>query len=169
MNQAVAGAAPPEAGETTSMIVWPSIAAYRAGRLIGRLAGVRLGAGRFFTLGKLLALATIPLALALYIWKVLPLVCRRYRLTDRRIIIQKGLSAVDERSVGLDEFDAIEIEHLPGQKWHRAGEMLFKRDGNEVFRLSGVLRPEVFRQVCLKARTALVSVREVLQQQAVGQ
>jgi hypothetical protein len=97
-------------------------------------------------------------------------VCRRYRLTNRRIVVQKGYSAKDERAVGLDEFDAIEIRVLPGQAWLRCGEMVLLREGQEVFCLSGVLRPEVFRQICLKARTAFVSVRDVLrrQEKAVG-
>jgi len=32
---------------------------------------------------------------------------------------------------------------------------LFLRDGKEVFRLSGVPRPQVFRELCLKQRDAL--------------
>ena len=67
----------------------------------------------------------------------------------------------------LDGFDAIDIELLPGQDWLHAGELVFRRDGSEVFRLSGVSRPEVFRQVCLKARRALLGFRDVATQQAV--
>ena len=166
MEEAIAGAASPESDEVTSMIVWPSIAATPAGRLVGRLAAVKLGIGRFFTLGKLLAVATIPISLAAFAWKLMPFVARRYRLTSQRIIIQSGLSAVDQTSIRLDEFDAIDVLHLPGQEWLRAGEMVFRKDGREVFRLSGVTRPESFRQTCLKARTALVSVRKVLEEQA---
>ena len=168
MKQAIAGVAAPESEEVTAMVVWPSIAATPAGRLVGRLAAVEVGVGRFFTLGKLLAVASIPLALAAFAWKLMPFVARRYRLTNRRIVIQKGLSAVDVRSIGLDGFDEIEIEVLPGQKWLRAGEMVFRQDHREVLRLSGVGRPESFRRTCLKARTALVSVREVLQKHAAG-
>ncbi|MHC4398079.1 MAG: PH domain-containing protein [Planctomycetota bacterium] len=166
MKQAIAGVAPPEAGEVTSMTVWPSIGAGRLGRFVGRAADVRLGVGRFFTVGKLLALTTIPVALVAYIWKALPFVCRRYRLTNQRVVVHKGFRAVEERAIGLDEFDAIEIQVRPGQGWLRSGDVIYKRDGKEVFRLAGVLRPDPFRQVCLKAQTAFVSVREVLQRQA---
>ncbi len=55
---------------------------------------------------------------------------------------------------------------LPGQAWLHAGEMVFRRGGAEVFRLPGVLRPEVFRQVCWKARTARLSMEQVIRQQA---
>jgi hypothetical protein len=151
--------------EQLSMTVWPTIGATRLGRLVGQLSGVRLGWG-FFTVGKLFALAMIPLALAVYIWKALPFIMRRYRLTDRRVVVQKGLTAKDERSIDLDGFDAIEIAVLPGQAWLRAGDLVFLRDGKEVFRLPGVSRPEAFRQVCLKAQMALLSVRKVLNEQS---
>jgi len=80
------------------MVVWPSIGAYSLGRLVGRLCDMRIGYG-FFMLGKLFALLTIPLSLAVYAWKILPFICPRYRLTNRRIVIQKGYSAKDVKSV----------------------------------------------------------------------
>ena len=165
MKHPIAGVVPPELDEVTSMIVWPSIGAYRLGRWVGRLAGIQLGVGRFFTLGKLLAVATIPLSLAVYAWKVLPFVYRRYRITNRRIVVDRGLGNREDRSIGLEEFDSVEILTLPGQDWLRAGEVIFRRVGVEVLRLSGVPRPIPFREACLKARTALLAVREVLQQQ----
>ena len=65
------------------------------------------------------------------------------------------MTAKDGPSIGLDEFDSIEVSVLPGQDFLHAGDLVFQRDGKEVFRLSGVSRPEGFRQVCLKARNAL--------------
>ena len=59
------------ASETTVMTIWPTIGATAPGRWVGRLSGLRLGWG-FFTLGKLLALATIPLSLAVFCWQLLP-------------------------------------------------------------------------------------------------
>ena len=164
-KQAIAGVAPPEAGEVTSMTIWPSICAFQAGCWVGRLSGNQTGVG-FFTLGKLLAVATIPVSLVLFAWRLLPFVCRRYTLTNRRIIIQKGLSALDEQSVDLDRFDSIEVRVRAGQQFFHAGDLLLKHDGKDVLCLAGVSRPEVFREVCLNARMALVSVREVLQREA---
>ncbi len=156
-----------ETPETPVMTVWPTIGATALGRLVGRLCGASLGRG-FFTLGKLLALATIPLSLTVFLWQLLPLVCRRYTLTNRRIVVQKGYKAVEGRAIGLDQFDSIDVLLLPGQDWLHAGELVFQRDGREIFRLSGVSRPEVFREVCRKAQTALVSFRAVLTEQAAG-
>lgn len=151
--------------EVTAMITWPTIGATEPGRLVGRLAAIRVGWPRFLTLGMLLAVATIPLSLGVFAWQLMPYIYRRYRITDRRIVVDKGLSLTEERSIGLDEFDEIRIVVLPGQEWLRSGELVFFRDGQEVFRLPGVSRPVPLREVCLKARTALIAVREVLKQQ----
>jgi hypothetical protein len=152
--------------ETTLSTRWPTIAANPAGRLVGRLCGMTFGWSRVFTLGTFWAVATIPISFAVFAWQLMPFVCRRYRLTNRRIVIEKGISAVENRAIGLDEFDAIDVDILPGQEWLHAGELIFRRQGTEAFRLSGVSRPEPFRESCLKAQTALVSVRDVLQRQA---
>src|SRR3990172_4778113 len=125
MHQPIPGVTPSELAEVTCKVVWPTIGATRAGRLVGRLAAVRLGWGEFFTLGKLLAVATIPLSLAVFCWQLMPYVCRRYTLSNRRIIIRKGLMAVDGRWISLDDFDSIDIEVLPGQDWLHAGDLVF--------------------------------------------
>ena len=168
MPQPVAAVMPSDLAEVTCKVVWPTIGATRAGRFVGRLADVRLGVGQFFTLGKLLALATIPVSLTVFCWQLMPYVCRRYALTNRRIIIRKGLRPVDERWVNLDEFEAIDVEVLPGQQWLHAGNLIFRHGGQEVLRLSGVSRPEIFRHVCHTSRNALLCVRNVVQQQAAG-
>jgi hypothetical protein len=156
---------PSELTEVTCKVVWPTIGATRAGRFVGQMAAVNLGWGEFFTLGKLLALATIPISLAVFAWQLMPRVCRRYALSNRRIIIRRGLMPVDEQWISLDEFDTVDVEILPGQQWLHAGEIVFKRAGNEVLRLSGVSRPEVFQHICQTAQSALLGVRNVVRQQ----
>ncbi len=164
MQSPIAGPAPPELGEVVSATVWPTIGATRLGRIVGMLAGNRTGKG-FFTLGRLLAVVCIPVALALFVWQLLPPGICRYRLTNRRIILQKGLRPKDAGFIGLEEFDAIRVLVLPGQDYLRAGELIFLRDGSEVFRLAGVPRPDTFREVCLKARMARITIGAVLKQQ----
>jgi hypothetical protein len=148
------------------MTVWPTIGATGLGRLVGALAGIRLGLGGFFTIGKAMAVATIPISLAVFCWQLLPFVCRRYTLTSRRIVVQKGYRAIDERAIALEQFDAIRVEVRPGQAWLHAGDLVFQQSGREVFRLSGVSRPDVFRGVCLETQMALLSVSDVLQRQS---
>ena len=189
MKQAISGVTPPSQREVTNMVVWPSIAATKLGRLLGTMyqwnAGFKLG-GVPITLGLLLVLPSILIALAIYAhlkMPRLPLIifcfpnqsCRRYRLTNRRVIVEQGLLGGEEqRSVSLDRFDAIEIADPEqggmlqgGQDWFPAGELVFKLGGVETFRLPGVKRPETFRQTCLKSQIAFVGVQKA-QPVAVG-
>jgi hypothetical protein len=166
MKSPFPGYVPPELDELDAMTIWPTIGAHPLGRLVGRLCAGKIGIGRFFTLGKIWALVTIPLSLAVFCWQLMPYICRRYTLTNRRIIIRRGLQPLDAKWVDLDGFDTIKVEVLPGQEWLHAGELIFKHGEIEVLHLSGVSRPEVFRQVCLSAQNALLSVRKVVEQQA---
>lgn len=162
MKQAIAGVAPPDVREVTIMTVWPSLAASGLGRLLGRLYAIRLGVG-WLTVGKIIALMSIPLVLPIFFWTLLPGVGRRYRLTNRRVIQEQSrfrrplwreLNFVD-----LDRFDSIEVVVQPGQGWYPAGDLIFRNGQIETFRLDGVSRPETFRQTCLKARMGYVGVR----------
>ena len=109
---------------------------------------------------------SIPHALFLYFWRVMPRVGSRYTLTNRRLVIEKGWPPAEHSSIGLDGFDSIDIDVLPGQEWFAAGDLRFRSGGREVFRLAGVSRPEAFRQTCLKSRLAYVSVKQTLLRQA---
>ena len=98
MKQAIAGVTPPESEETTVMEVWPSVARYSVARVLGRLfandAGIYV-----FKIGNLIALAAIPVGLALYFFRLLPYIRIRlpyfgqlpmphgsfYKLTNRRV------------------------------------------------------------------------------------
>jgi len=152
--------------ESPVMTVWPGIGSMTAGRWVGRMAGSRIGYS-FFTLGKLWALVTIPVSIVVYLWRLLPGRCRRYALTNRRVMVRLGLTAKEGPSIGLDQFDAIELAVRPGQDWLHAGDLVFKGEGKEVFRLPGVSRPEGFRRACLKAQNSLLRGREVSRQLAI--
>lgn len=162
MKQPIAGVAPQELGEVAVMTVWPSNAAYALGRLLGRLYSIKVGFS-ICTVGNLLALASIPVALAIYFCRLAPKIGMRYRLTNRRIIVQRGLMGIDERWVELDRFDSIEIVVQPGQSWYDAGNLVFRNDNAETFRLAGVSRPQAFRQTCLNSRLAYTEVRKALE------
>lgn len=190
MKQAIAGVVPPESGEVTIMEVWPSVAALAGGRFWGRLYSNRSGmtvpgTPIVLTVGKIIALLSIPLVLPIYFLMLLPCFiflpklgplprvyisnpwARRYRLTNRRVIVQRA-SGETEASVGLENFDHIDVVVLPGQEWYPAGELVFRQGTVETFRLSGVPRPETFRQTCLKAQRAHSSVRKAVEREAVA-
>jgi hypothetical protein len=166
MKQVIAGVAPPELSEVTIMTVWPSIAITGLGRFLGTAFQSRLGVGNILTLGNFLKLATIPVTLGIFFAMLLvPGMNRRYRLTNRRLLIEAGLSPKVTSAVLLDDFDAIDLEVLPGQEWYPCGEMIFRKGKVETFRLSAVPHAESFKQVCLKAQRGYASVKSVMAHQ----
>lgn len=175
MKQSVAGVSPSETGEVTVMVVWPSVAATSWGRFWGRRFGSQIGFhvyGIPFTVGRLWMLISIPFILPLYFHMLVPRIpfvvagmentaCRRYRLTNRRVLIEHGLGGAIYRSAALDRFDTVQIEVLSGQEAYPAGDLVFRAGQIETLRLPGVSRPEAFRQACLKAHQAYVGIRQV--------
>ncbi len=182
MKQPVAGVFPSDLGEVTVMVVWPSIAATSWGRFWGRLFGSEFGFcvyGIPVTLGRLWMLISIPFILPLYFHMLVPRLpfviagmentaCRRYRLTNRRVVIEHGLGGAVYRSAAFDRFDTVDIEVLSGQEAYPAGDLVFRAGQIETLRLPGVPRPEAFRHACLKARQACVGVREARAPQPVA-
>jgi hypothetical protein len=173
MNQAISGVSPSQLKEVTVMTVWPSLSATGFGRFWGRLFAIEAGFPIFgvpLTVGRLMALASIPFMLALYFLMRLPRVpfiivgfknpfCWQYRLTNRRIVVE-NLFAGEMKSVALDRFDTIETVVEPGQAWFKAGDLVFRQGATETFRIWGVPRPETFRQTCMKARMSFVGVQQ---------
>ena len=76
--------------------------------------------------------------------------CLRYRLTNRRVLVEQPFGGGEQQSVSLDRFDTVTLEVLPGQEWYPAGDLIFRNGPIETFRLSGVPHPEGFRHTCLK-------------------
>src|SRR5262245_53049397 len=157
--QPIAGVVPAEIKEATVMTVWPSVARYGLGRTLGSLFAIRWPDIYFFRVGNLLAFLAIPVALVLYFLRIAPFIGIRYRLTNRRIIVERGLSGVEDKAVDLDRFGTINIEVLPGQAWYHAGDLVFRLGNVETFRLEGVSRPAAFRETCLKSHMAHAGVK----------
>ena len=162
----IAGVVPPSVREATVMTVWPSVASTGLGRALGRVYGIQGGIGPL-SVGRLALLATIPVGLALYLSMRLPWAIRRYRLTNRRVVVERGVNPTVEQFVDFDRFDAIDVVVRPGQEWYAAGDLVFRRGAVETLRLVGVSRPESFRRTCLETRQGYVSVA-ALQPQPVG-
>src|SRR5688500_11616643 len=157
--QPIAGVSPAEIKEVTVMTVWPSVALYGLGQALGRGFGVRWPDVYFFRLGNLLALLAIPIALPLYFLRILPFIGTRYTVTNRRIMVLRGIVGKVEKFVDLDRFDTVEIIVQPGQEWFDAGDLVFKQGTIETFRLEGVSRPDAFRATCVKSQMAHAGVK----------
>lgn len=156
-TQTISGVVPPAVAEATVMTVWPSVAATGLGRALGRFYRIKSGFGPL-TIGRLALLATVPLGLMLYLSMRMPWAIRRYRLTNRRVVIEQGVVPRILQYVDLGQFDAIDVVVAPGQEWYAAGDLVFRRGPIETLRLPGVSRPQSFRQTCLEVRQSYVSV-----------
>jgi Bacterial PH domain len=163
--QPIAGVYPVELREVTVMTVWPSVAKYPLGRALGQAYSIRWPDVYIFRLGNLLALLAIPLSLPLFFLRIAPGLGTRYRLTNRRVIVERGLSSREDKAVDLDRFDRIEVQVQPGQEWYHAGDLIFKQGAVETFRLEGVSRPDTFRATCLKSQLAHAGVQRARQRQ----
>ena len=161
--QPISGVMPAEIKEVTVMTVWPSVAAFGLGRAMGRGFAIQWPDMYLFRLGNLLALLSIPIVLPLYFLKVLPFVGTRYTVTNRRILVLRGIVGKIEKFVDLDRFDTVEIVVQPGQEWYYAGDLVFKQGAVETFRLEGVSRPEAFRATCVKSQMAHAGVKRARQ------
>jgi hypothetical protein len=163
--QPIAGVVPEELREVTVMTVWPSVAKYGLGQMLGRAYAIRWPDIYIFRLGNLLALLAIPLSLVLFFLRIAPGIGTRYRLTNRRVIVERGLSGTEDKAVDLDRFESIVIEVQPGQAWYDAGDLVFRNGNVETFRLEGVSRPDAFRATCLKSQMAHTGVKRARRQQ----
>ena len=174
MAQAIAGVVSDQEKEVTVMTVWPSIGAYGYGRWWGRRFENNVGITLFgvpITIGRIMALVSIPFILPLYFHMLIPKLpfvvfgfhnpsCRRYRLTNRRVVVEQAFGGGEQQSVGLDRFDNVEVEVQPGQGWYPAGDLVFRKGDIETFRLLGVPHPESFRQTCVKAQIGFAGVQQ---------
>lgn len=165
MKQAIAGVTPSDAAESTIMTVFPSVAAWGLGRALGQLYAIESGPTKSLTFGRLFLGLAAPLALPLYFLNLAPGFCRRYRLTNRRVVVQQGLKPTDERWVGLGDFDSISVETRPGYEWYHCGDLVFRKGQVETFRIYAVRRPDTFRATCMKAHQGFVGVQKALKQE----
>jgi len=162
MKQAIAGVAPADLGETTVMTVWPSISLYPTGRWLGRRYAWSPRKYKFMNPAVLVAALTIPIAIVLYFRRIFFGSAIRYRLTNKRILVERGVMSQVEHALELDGFDAIDIEVLDGQAWFNAGDLVFRQGDVVALRLGGVSRPEAFRTICLNSHRAYVGVKKAL-------
>ena len=87
----ILGVVPPSVAEATVMTVWPSVGSTAVGQWLGRLYRIKSGFGPL-SVGRIALLLTIPVGLMLYLSLRLPWAIQRYRLTNRRVSIERGMS-----------------------------------------------------------------------------
>jgi hypothetical protein len=136
-KQVVTGVVPPQLGEALIREVWPSVAAYpRVAALGRRLTRTIIGA----------PLAWVMLA-PFYLLKVLPIgkLAVRYTLTNRRLMIRRGMRPQPSEEVALDAIDDVRVLDDSNSEFFRAGTLEIVSAGKVVLRLPGVPEPNSFR------------------------
>ncbi len=136
-RQAVAGLTPPQLAEAMIREVWPTI------------RGVSSGiAGLSATLMRSLFLAPLGWALngLLFARKFAPFLCRRYTLTNRRLMIRRGWKPAPVQEIALTDIDDVRLIADTYDPFYRSGDLHVLSGGKEALKLVAVPEPESFRQ-----------------------
>jgi PH (Pleckstrin Homology) domain-containing protein len=147
--QAVTGVTPPQQKEAIIREAFPSVV---ASPLPGAKAGARLG--------RMLNRSIIgaPLAWALlippYFAKVMPFLAKRYTITNRRVMIRRGLLPKATHEVALSDIEDIHIHKNADSDFYREGTLEIISNGKPALTLEGVPEPESFREAILNASRA---------------
>jgi hypothetical protein len=141
-RQAVTGLTPPQRAEAIIREVRPTVAAHPA------LSGParRLMRTAFLApLGWLLLAPLFPLKFA-------PFLCKRYTLTNRRLMIRRGLARPQPlHEVALSDIDDVRLDPASRDDFYHSGTLEVLSQGKTVLHLPGVPQPEAFRQSVLNA------------------
>jgi hypothetical protein len=146
-GQVFTGLTPPQLGEARIREVWPSVVARQEGlaslaqRLICSVFLAPLG---WFLLAPLFALS------------IAPILAIRYTLTNRRLMIQRGLRPSPHQEVALADIDEVRFDSATYNSFYRCGTLQVISKGQPVMTLHGVPEPEAFRHSIINAYKAWV-------------
>jgi len=145
----VTGLVPPAIGEAIIRSAFPSVSAMPAAATMGRK----------LILSIFLAPLGWALMLPVYFLKILPFIATRYTLTNRRLMIQKGLMPVPVQEVPLADIDEVRIKKDDNSEFFRSGDLEIVSKGQVRMVMPGVPEPEGFRHAIVNACMAWVPGR----------
>jgi hypothetical protein len=145
-QQAVTGLVPPQNAEARIRMAWPSVQAFPA---VAHL-------GRRLTLSIFLAPLAWLLMAPFYFRKILPFLATRYMLTNRRLMIMRGLKPTMAQEVSLADIDDVKIVKDGNSTFFRAANIEIVSGDKVVLTLRGVPGPEAFREAVRNACMAWV-------------
>jgi hypothetical protein len=145
-HQAVTGLVPPQTAEAIIRVAWPAVTA--------AVPVAALGKAMMRTI-ILAPLAWMMLA-PFYFKKILPFIARRYTLTNRRLMIQRGLKPKPVHEIALADIDEVRIPPESVDSFYRAGTLEIVSKGAVRLTLPGVPEPEAFRHAVINACMAWV-------------
>jgi hypothetical protein len=146
---AVTGLVPPERGEAIIREAWPSVASGGLSRLAHKLM-------RTIILAPVAWLLLLPLFLKKI--GLLPFAARprRYTLTNRRLMIQKGLKPKPLQEIPLAAIDDILIDEASKNNFYRCADLEVWSQGKMALKLTAVPEAESFRRAVINAYKAWV-------------
>lgn len=154
-KQAVTGVVAPQTDEAVIREVWPSVAAFPAvaglGRMLTQLAARLANTVILLPLAVLLVLPAWLLMAPFYFLKVLPFLATRYAVTNRRVLIWRGLNPSAGKAVDLFAIDEVRVQRDANSEFFRAGTLEIIADGQVALSLAGVPEPDSFRHTILNA------------------
>jgi hypothetical protein len=147
LDQPVTGVVSPQTAEARVRTAWPTVVDANSA-----VANV----GRALIRSVVLAPLGWVLMAPLYFKKVLPFLGKRYALTNRRLMVQRGLRARPKQEVALADIDDVRLAEGSYNAFYRSGDLEVISGGKVVLKLTGVSEPEAFRQAILNALIAWV-------------
>src|SRR5262249_9744925 len=153
-KQAVTGVLPPQLGEAIIREVWPSVTGMQPG-----LAALGEKMQRTIVLAPLAWLMLAPL----YFKKILPFLATRYTLTNRRLMVRRGLGSKrpPAQEVALADIDDVRVQRDDNSDFYRSATLKIVSKGQVVLTLPGCPEPESFRHAILNACKAWVPGKTV--------
>jgi hypothetical protein len=159
-KQVITGVVPPQAGEAMIRELFPSVAAHPGAAGLGKK--ITEVAGKLARTVVLLPVALIIVSAGwlvmsfAYFSKVMPFLARRYTLTNRRLMIRRGLKPKPALEVALGDIDEVRIQKDANSEFFMSGTLEIVSKGQVVLKLPGVPGPEAFRHAIINACKAWV-------------
>jgi hypothetical protein len=146
-SQAVTGLIPPLRSEGMIREVGPTV--------LGQNAGLAILAKKLIQT-YILAPVGIFLLGPLFALKFAPFICKRYTLTNRRLMIRHGLKPTPVKEVALADIDEVRFDPNQVDPFYVSGTLEIVSKGQVVLTLPGVPEPEGFRHAIVNAVNAWV-------------
>jgi uncharacterized membrane protein YdbT with pleckstrin-like domain len=141
---AVTGLVPPRRGEAMIRETWPGV------NDVPAVAGLAQALMRTIVLAPVAWLLLAPC----YFKKILPFIAKRYTLTNRRVMIRRGLKPKPTREVALTDIDDVRIDEGTFNAFYRTATLEIVSKGQVAMRLRAVKDPESFLRAILNAKSA---------------
>lgn len=141
---AVTGVVPPQLREAIIRETWPGVTD------VAPLAALAKLMARSVILAPL---AWLPLALTVG-KRITPGLAKRYTLTNRRLMIRRGLKPTPSSEVALSEIEDVRLADGSYDEYFRTGDLEVIAKGQVAMTLEAVPEPEAFRRAILQAKVS---------------